>query len=180
MTARVAVGVLGVLMLAAAPSAQAAVSRAWLDARAALSACMAEQDHAVRGACLERAVMAMDAVEARGEGPVPSPEQSRKERARDFGLRLPPAPKLPRLTRRVPEAERPDRLSTTLASARLDAEGKWIMVTTEGATWAQTDQSAFARPPHAGSAFLARPGSLGSYFCLVDGRHEVRCKRRGG
>ena len=163
-----------------AGAAQAGASRAWLDARSALSACRANPDAVARGACLERAAEALDAAEARGEGPIPSPVQARETRKRDFGLRLPPPAAPPRIAGVRPrDEERPDRLVTTLASARQDGEGNWIMTTAEGAVWRQTDKAYIVRPPHAGSTFFARPAALGSYFCLIDGRREVRCKRRG-
>ncbi len=163
-------------LLLAAP-AHAASSRAWLDARAALTACRGEADVRARGACLERAAEAMDAAEARGEGPLPSPTQARETRKRDYGLRTPLIPPLPRGPR-PHEEDRPDRLVTTLRAVRQDGEGNWVMTTAEGAVWAQTDKGYFVRPPHEGSSFYARPGALGSFFCLVDGKREVRCKRR--
>ena len=162
-------------LIALAPSAHAEPSRAWLDARRQLSACLGAAEPS-RGACLERAARALDAADARGEGPIPNAEQARAVQRRDYGIRVAPTPAV---APRTPERERPDRLVTTLVSVRTDGDGNWIMRTSEGAVWAQTDKAPVLPGPRAGSSFFVRPGALGSYFCLIDNRREVRCKRRG-
>lgn len=153
----------------------AEASRAWIDARRQLSGCLSGPELG-RGACLERAARALDAAEARGEGPIPNAEQAQAARRRDYGMRVQPtAPVAPR----TPERERSDRLVTTLVSVRQDGEGDWVMRTAEGAVWVQTDHALLTPAPRAGSSFFVRPGALGSFFCLIDNRREVRCKRRG-
>lgn len=171
---------LAVLLVAASAAwpAAAEVSQAWRDARTALSACLRDSEPGARGACLERAATQLDAIEARGEGPLPTPEQARAVRRRDYGLRLPPPPKAPRRAKRASADEPADGVATTLRSASQDGQENWIMTTVEGAVWAQTDKQTLVRQPHPGSAFVARPGAMGSFFCLIDRRYEVRCKRR--
>ena len=118
----------------------------------------------------------MDDAEALGEGPIRTAAQERREAARNYGLRPDAAPAaVSGAPVRHPSA--PD-LSTTIVGARQDGGGDWIMTTAEGAVWLQTDKGLFSRPPHAGSKFAVRRGAMGSYFCLVDGVREVRCKRK--
>lgn len=157
------------LLLVSRGADAAPVSSGWLAARRQLTACLSVAEGAPRAACLEAAAKALDAAEAQGGGPVPSPEQARTERAREFGSRRPAAPR---------QAARDSGLATHLGSAHQDRDGEWVMRTEEGATWAQTDGAYLVSPPHAGSSLSIRPGALGSFFCLIDTRREVRCKRR--
>lgn len=162
------------LFLAAAPPSAMEPGAGWKAARSALTACLSVPAAEARGACLERAARELDAADARGEGPVPSPEALREARRREYGVRRAPSIFVPP---RAP-GERTDQLTTRLASASQNRDGAWIMRTAEGAVWAQTDGAYLVAPPHAGSSLAVRPGALGSFFCLIDGRREVRCKRR--
>jgi hypothetical protein len=139
-----------------------------------LTACRATTDDAQRLACYDKAAGALSAAQEKGEVVVVDRQQLQAVRRQAFGLHLPTLDLLPHARAEAPL----DRVSLTLRSAGRSADGKWVMVTDEGAQWLQTDSEDVLNPPHAGSQLAVRSGVLGSFFCKVDGQSAFRCRRQ--
>ncbi|WP_159864728.1 hypothetical protein [Novosphingobium sp. 9U] len=74
------------------------------------------------------------------------------------------------------EAEEIKELNTTIASARVVANGRVELRLAEGgAVWVTTDPMPF--PPKPGDKVRIRSGSLGNYFIAVAGQRSVRGMR---
>ena len=167
------------LLAAAATPSLAAVSKP--DARRAavldaLAACRKETVDAQRLACFDKAAGALDEAEAKGQIVVVDREQVREVKRQAFGFTL---PGLSLFGARGQPEEKVDRISYTLDHAGRTGAGLWVMTTTEGAVWVQTDGSEeMHSDPHKGSTLAVRHAALSSFFCNVDGQRAVRCNRQ--
>ena len=138
------------------------------------------------------------AMRAAGYGP--KPEEVAAEHKRLFGL---PIPEI-KLQRRAAEAkgeeagaqaagpagaatavaEAPapvdeDRVTVELSEVALTQPlNRLLLITTDGAIWAQTDDTRVARLPRKGQSVEIERGAIGGYFCKVDKWTKVRCERR--
>ena len=153
-------------LAAAPPGGDAAVVRA-------LGACREQRDDAQRLACYDRAAGAFEDARAKGDVVVVDREQVRAVRRQAFGFRLPTLDVFPRGRAEAPLTQ----IATTLTAVGRNGAGKWVMTDADGATWVQTDSEELGRAPHDGSRFAVRAGSLGSFFCKVDGQPQIRCDR---
>ncbi len=166
------------LCSAAAPAGAATVK---LEAKRAavldtLAACRKEASDAQRLACFDKAVAALDEAEAKGQVVVVDREQVAQVKRQAFGFSL---PALSFFSARGGAQENVDRVSYTLDHAGRTAAGLWVLTTTEGAVWMQTEGDEQLRPdPHKGSTLAVRHAALSSYFCNVDGQRAIRCNRQ--
>lgn len=155
---------------------------AWQDAEAAsrpeqLQAvfdCAKVQDNTARLACYDKAAGALNQAETSGDVVVVDKEQVRTARRQAFGFSL---PSLSLFGSPAAGDGDPERLSVDLKAANRGGDGKWVMETTEGATWRQVDDNSLSRGPRAGAKMVIRKGALGSFFCLIDNQPGVRCVR---
>ncbi len=76
-----------------------------------------------------------------------------------------------------PEPESPDRLRTTVRSAQLAGNRMLVVVTADGAAWAQTESEEFHVLPRPGDAFEIQRGRLGGYRCAFGRSSIYRCRR---
>lgn len=142
-----------------------------------LSDCRKITADADRLACYDKAVSALDVAESQGEVVVVDEAQASAVRRQSFGLKL---PSLNVFSRAAPKhGEGVDHLSVELSAAHRDANGKWVLTTTDGAVWRQTDEFDLGEDPHAGSKMVIQNGVAGSFFCKIDGQAQVRCARVG-
>ncbi len=160
--------------LAAPPKAEQARRAAALEA---LSSCRKEADGAVRLACYDKAAGALDEAEARGQVVVLDREQVRTVRRQAFGFEM-PSFSLFNPKARAASDELVDRVTYAIDHAGHAASGAWVLATTEGVNWVQTDDEAINIAPRKGSELKVRRAALGSYFCNVDGQRAVRCMRQ--
>jgi hypothetical protein len=135
--------------------------------------CRVITDDPARLACFDKAVAAMSAAEKSGELLTLDREQRRAVRRESFGLTLPSLD----IFSRGEKPEEADRLTAHVASASLNAEGKWLIRLDDGALWEQTDDYSPNHGPHAGSTVVIFKGMLGSFFLKVDGQQAIRAKR---
>jgi len=141
------------------------------------------------------------AMSAAGYGP--KPEEVAAERKRVFGLAIPEV----KLQRRVAQekgvqtgaqAAGPagseaaeaaasqalaqtddDRVTVELSEvALIPPQNRLLLITTDGAVWAQTDDATVARLPKRGQSMEIERGVLRGYLCKVDKWTKVRCERR--
>ena len=136
--------------------------------------CRKLSSDSVRLACYDKAAATLDEAEASGQVVVIDREQVKAVRRQSFGLTLPAFT----LFNRGAKEDQVERVSIELAEAHLGAERRWIMTSTEGVVWAQTDDEAINAEPHRSSTVAIRKAALGSFFCNVDGQRAVRCERR--
>ena len=167
------------LILASAAPVAAATPRpearraAVLDA---LASCRKETGDAQRLACFDKAAGALDEAEAKGQVVVVDREQVRAVKRQAFGFNL---PGLSLFGARGQREEAVDRVTYTLDHAGHMANGMWLLATTEGPVWVQTDSGDELHPdPHRGSTLAVRGGAMASYFCNVDGQRAIRCNRQ--
>lgn len=140
----------------------------------ALVQCRTIPDDARRLACFDAAAAGLAAAERAGELVVVDRAQADAARRQAFGFNL---PSLDVFTRRLGAKEEADRLVLTLSGAGLDSSGKWVLRTSEGQTWRQTDDRRVFRSPRAGSRFEVRRAALGSYLANIDGQTAIRVRR---
>lgn len=165
----------------AAPPLAAAAATPKPDARRAavleqLAACRKEAADAQRLACFDRAAGALDEAEAKGQVVVVDREQVRAVKKQAFGFSL---PALSLFGARGQAEESVERVSYTLDHAGRTSGGMWVLATTEGPVWVQTDSSdELHGEPRKGSTLAVRHGALSSFFCNVDGQRAIRCNRQ--
>ena len=166
------------LALAVAGSAQAAKPKDAPARAAVVSAiidCRKVTEDAARLACYDSAASAFDQAQTKGEVVVIDKAQARAVRRDTFGFSLPSF----HFFEAVKGDEPLDNITVEVERAGRTPYGKWIVVTAEGATWEQTDDSELLRDPQKGSKLLIRKGALGAYMCRVDKEQAFKCARRG-
>jgi hypothetical protein len=106
-------------------------------------------------------VPAAPASEPAGAGAGPATSAAQRQR---FGL---PAP--------VPRSEQ--KLDAVLADARVDGEGKLVLLTSEGAVWREVESDPVLPPPTPGQPLAIEKASLGGYVCRLGRWVAFRCLR---
>ena len=139
----------------------------------ALEGCRALSDSAARLACYDGAAARLLTAERAGEVVVVDRTQARAARRQAFGFSM---PSLDMFKRGEPETEL-NRVQFTLARATRGPDGKWILRTSEGQVWRQTDQKVLTREPRAGSKAEVRNAAMGSFFMNIDGQTAIRVRR---
>ena len=135
--------------------------------------CRRIDDGPQRLACYDAATDALTKAQATGDLVTLDRAQRRAVRKQAFGFTLPSLAMFD-----VGEkSENTDSIDETLASARQDGEGKWIMVMQDGAVWRQIDDEFLSRDPHPGSAIVIQRAMLGSYILSVDRQPGIRAHR---
>ena len=142
----------------------------------AVIACRALTDRDARLNCFDAAAAKLDEAESTGQVVVVNREQAREVRRDVFGLQL---PSLDIFGRKGMAAagEDVDKLSSTVKTASLNPDGRWVLELETGAVWRQVDDSPMATPPHPGSKIEIRRAALGSFFIRVDGHPGFRAHR---
>ena len=139
-----------------------------------LSDCRNLKDDSFRLACYDKAAASLDEAEQQGQVVVVDREQVKAVRRQAFGFSLPAFD----IFGRGVKEEKIDRISETVESAHLNSEGRWVMMMTDGASWIEKEAEHDQNPPAKGSIIKIRSGTLGSFFCNVDGQYAVRCERQ--
>lgn len=178
-----ALGVLAATGFAQAPQAAADAEAGWR----AVAQCAEIGAAAQRHACLDDVLRRVGLL---------SPDREAQARRESFGRTeqrvtqpaSPPAPPVRGAGTRTPRptaAEAParpepgnsDRLRTTARSVQLAGNRMLVVVTADGATWAQTESEEFHVLPQPGDAFEIQRGTLGSYRCSFGRSSIYRCRR---
>jgi hypothetical protein len=141
------------------------------------------------------------AMSAAGYGP--KPEEVAAEKKRLFGLAIPEiklqrrvakeegeqtgaqaagpseAPAVEAAASRARAETDEDRVTVELSEVALTQPmNRLLLFTTDGALWAQTDNTRLSRLPKAGQSMEIQRGVIGGYLCKVDKWTKVRCERR--
>jgi hypothetical protein len=136
--------------------------------------CRGVQDTAQRLACYDKAAEALDAAEASGNVVIVDRKQAEAARKQAFGLSL---PTLAIFDRVAPKGD-VNSIESTLASASATADGRWVLVLEDGASWRQIDDTEVYPEPHKGSKVRIRRASLGSYVMNIDGQPWIKVHRQ--
>ncbi len=135
--------------------------------------CRKLADPSQRLACYDAATATLDAAEQAGDVVVVDRAQMREARKAAFGFDF----RMPSFMTAGEKPEEIDRITATVGSVRQSAEGKWIIILTDGAVWRQTDTKRLFRDPQPGHSVEIRTAALGIYFMKVEGQSQIRVRR---
>lgn len=165
------------LMLAGLAAAPAAAQRPGQERPEVLNRvvqCRAIAAEAERLACYDREVGALDQASATGELVAMDRSQVRRTRRSLFGLTV---PNLGIFGDDNDDEEEASRIESTVRSASMNANGKWIIEIADGARWIQTDSRSLSFPPRSGQPIRIRRAALGSYLANVNNQTAIRMRR---
>lgn len=148
------------------PKGRAAVLQSVVD-------CRKLTDDAARLACYDAAIGKLDEAEKSGDVVVVDKAQVREARKAAFGFNF----QMPSFMTAGEKPEELERISAVVASARQDANGKWIIKLEDGAVWRQIDTAILNKDPKKGSKVEIRTAALGSFFMKVDNNMQMRVHR---
>jgi hypothetical protein len=137
--------------------------------------CRAQQDAALRLACYDAQVAALDDAETKKELVVVDKAQMKQARKSLFGFSL---PKISLFGGGDNDQDEEDLkiLETTVSSARQMNDGNWRVQLADGVYWRQMEAKDIF-PPKAGDKINIRRASMGSYLASINGRSAFRIKR---
>lgn len=141
---------------------------------AGLMACRGIADNAARLACFDRAAGVLDTAERTGEVVVLDREGVAETRRQLFGFEM---PSLPRLFGAEGAVEI-NSIDSTLQSASLVGEGRWVFRLADGSVWRQIDSERVRFENRPGQPVEVRKASLGSFLMTVGGSRAVRVRRQ--
>ncbi len=134
-----------------------------------------------RLACFDRSVDALQSAAAKRDIVVVDREVVRKTRRSLFGFNLLSVPIFGDGNsngKAGAPTEEEREINATVRSARLAADGYWVVVLDDGAVWHQTDGT-LALSPKAGNTVTIRRAALGSYYMRVGSQPGVKARREG-
>ncbi len=135
--------------------------------------CRKLADGAERLACYDAAAARLDAAEAAGDVVVVDKAQIREARRETFGFAF----KMPSFMTAGATAEEMESVDGVVKSARLGADGKWVVVLENGAVWRQIDTERVRRGPKPGSKVVIKTAMMGSFRMNIDGQTAIRVHR---
>lgn len=166
----------GLAALAAAStlSGQAVPAQDRPETLARLMACRGVADGAARLACFDAAAGALETAERAGDVVVIDRAGVAETRRQLFGFEM---PSLPRLFGPLGAVEI-DSIDTTLQSAALVGEGRWVFRLADGGVWRQIDSERVRFQNRPGQPVRIRKASLGSFLLTVGDSRAVRVRRQ--
>lgn len=141
---------------------------------ARLMACRGVADAAARLACFDAAAGALETAERAGDVVVIDRAGVAETRRQLFGFEM---PTLPRLFGSEGATEI-SSIDTTLQSASLVGEGRWVFRLADGSVWRQIDSERVRFQNRPGQTVQVRKASLGSFLLTVGGSRAVRVRRQ--
>ena len=139
-----------------------------------LMACRGIADNTARLACFDTAAGALDTAQRQGDLVVIDRAGVAETRRQLFGFEM---PSLPRLF--GPEgAVEIESIESTLQSASLVGEGRWVFRLADGSVWRQIDSERVRFQNRPGQTVRVRKASLGSFMLTVDDSRAVRVRRQ--
>ena len=148
------------------PEGRAAVLQKLTDCRK-----IAEPDK--RLACYDEAAAGLDQAEAKGDIVVVDRNQARQVRRQAFGFHLPSIS----LFERGEKPEEVDTITSTVASARQNGAGKWVVQLEDGAVWVQIDADELFSDPKPGMPVRIKRAAMGSYLMIIGSNRGMRVHR---
>ena len=139
-----------------------------------LTACRSIADNTARLACFDTAAGALDTAQRQGDLVVIDRAGVAETRRQLFGFEM---PSLPRLFGPEGSVEI-DSIESTLQSASLVGEGRWVFRLADGSVWRQIDSERVRFQNRPGQTVRVRKASLGSFLLTVDDSRAVRVRRQ--
>ena len=139
-----------------------------------LMACREIADGPARLACFDTAAGALDTAQRAGDVVVIDRAGVAETRRQLFGFEM---PSLPRLFGPDGAAEI-NSIDTTLQSAALVGEGRWVFRLADGSVWRQIDSERVRFQNRPGQTVQVRRASLGSFLLTVGDSRAVRVRRQ--
>ena len=165
---------LAAVVAASALSGQSVPAQERPETLARLMACRGVADSTARLACFDAAAGALNTAEQQGELVVMDRAQVNQTRRQLFGFEM---PTLPRLF--GPEgAVEIESIDSTLQSAALVGEGRWVFRLADGGVWRQIDSERVRFQNRPGQPVRVRKASLGSFLLTVGDSRAVRVRRQ--
>ena len=166
----------GLVALAAAStlSTQAAPVQDRPETLERLMACRGIADNTARLTCFDTAAGALDTAQRQGDVVVIDRAGVAETRRQLFGFEMPSLPRLfgPEGTVEI------DSIESTLQSASLVGEGRWVFRLADGSVWRQIDSERVRFENRPGQPARVRKASLGSFLLTVGGSRAVRVRRQ--
>lgn len=165
---------LAAMAAAAALPVQSVPAQNRSETLARLMACRGVADGAARLACFDAAAGVLDTAERQGDLVVLDRAGVAETRRQLFGFEM---PALPRLfgPDGAPEI---DSIDSTLQSASLVGEGRWVFRLADGGVWRQIDSERVRFQNRPGQPVRVRKAALGSFLLTVGGSRAVRVRRQ--
>jgi hypothetical protein len=142
-----------------------------------VASCRTIADSAVRLACYDKAVAALDTAVAANDVYMVDKAQVRESRKSLFGLSL---PKLGIFgggnDGEKSDANEISELESTIQGVS-GGSGSWLISIVEGSTWQQMDGVTLGLSPKIGMKVSIKRGALGSYKMSVKGQPAIKVKR---
>ena len=162
------------VLAASALSGQAVPAQERPETLARLMACRGVADSTARLACFDVAAGALDSAQQQGELVVMDRAQVNQTRRQLFGFEMPALPQL-----FGPEgAVQIEAIDSTLQSAALVGEGRWVFRLADGGVWRQIDSERVRFQNRPGQPVRIRKASLGSFLLTVGDSRAVRVRRQ--
>src|SRR3954469_3570001 len=141
----------------------------------ALVRCRGLADDKARLQCYDAASAAMEQAADRHELVVVDRKQMRETRRTLFGIDI---PRLNLFGGGDGEADEVKEVEGIISNAFQDGNGRWVVRTEDGATWAQIDNQVIALRPKPGQKVRIHRGAIGSYIMNVNGQPGVKARRQ--
>ena len=139
-----------------------------------VAACRKIAESTERLACFDSAVAALEAAEKSGDVVVVDRAQIHEAKRQAFGLQNLDAFSI---FNRGQHPEVIEKIAGVIASATQDGSGRWVVTTTDGQVWRETEAETFYPEPQAGDHFQIRQGMLGSYFITINNNASFKAHR---
>ncbi|MFL6861590.1 MAG: hypothetical protein ACJ8DZ_01155 [Allosphingosinicella sp.] len=141
----------------------------------ALVRCRGIADGPARLQCYDAAAAAMEQAAERHELAVVDRKQMRETRRTLFGIDI---PRLDLFGGGADDADEVKEVEGVIATAFQDGNGRWVVRTEDGVTWAQIDNQVIAVRPKPGQKVRIHRGAIGSYIMNVNGQPGVKARRQ--
>lgn len=138
-----------------------------------LLACRALADPSQRLACFDRETASIDQALTTKNLVVVDRERANATRRSLFGFALPDFGGL----FGDDEKDELKEIQSTVASARRNVEGGWMITLADGSVWSQTDYTPVALAPRKGDKIVVKRRALGSYTLAIGNQPGVRVRR---
>lgn len=139
-----------------------------------LMACRGIADNTARLTCFDTAAGALDTAQRQGDVVVIDRAGVAETRRQLFGFEMPSLPRLfgPENTVEI------ESIESTLQSASLVGEGRWVFRLADGSVWRQIDSERVRFENRPGQPARVRKAALGSFLLTVGGSRAVRVRRQ--
>jgi hypothetical protein len=139
-----------------------------------LFACREIAEPTERLACFDREVAVVEQATSSDDLVIADREQISEARKGLFGFSI---PKLRLFDRGSEKDEALDQIEGVIASTRLSANGKLVVILEDGARWIQTDDTPIPGTVRPGDRIVIKRAAIGSFFARIGTKRSFRTQR---